>query len=88
LGKLVRGEGVDGLARAFLFAGAPRVVVSLWNVNDVATGDLMKAFYGRMKEGLPPAQALSEAKVDMIRSKIAGYHDPYFWAAFVLIGRP
>jgi CHAT domain-containing protein len=88
LGKLVRGEGLDGLARAFLFAGTPRVVVSLWNVNDVATADLMKAFYGKMKAGLPPAQALTAAKVEMIHSKIAGYQDPYFWAAFVLIGRP
>jgi CHAT domain-containing protein len=88
LGKLIRGEGIDGIARAFLFAGTPRVVVSLWNVNDVATADLMKAFYGRMTAGVPPAQALREAKVKMIRSKIVGYRDPYLWAPFVLIGRP
>src|ERR1039458_7956245 len=88
LGRLVRGEGIDGIARAFLLAGSPRVVVSLWNVNDVATADLMRAFYGKMTAGLPPAEALREAKVDMIHSKIVGYRDPYLWAAFVLIGRP
>jgi CHAT domain-containing protein len=88
LGPFVRGEGIDGIARAFLFAGTPRVVVSLWNVNDVATGDLMKAFYSKMRAGLSPARALAAAKIEMIRSKIPGYRDPYFWAPFVLIGRP
>jgi len=88
LGKLMRGEGIAGLTRAFLFAGTPRVVASLWNVNDAATTDLMKAFYKKMKDGLTPARALQAAKLQMMRSGIAAYRTPYFWAAFVLVGEP
>src|SRR5271157_2730659 len=88
LGKLMRGEGISGLTRAFLFAGTPRVVASLWNVNDAATTDLMKIFYRKMKDGLAPARALQAAKLEMMRSGVAAYRAPYFWAAFVLVGEP
>ena len=88
LGKLMRGEGISGLTRAFLFAGTPRVVASLWNVNDAATTDLMKSFYRKMKDGLAPARALQAAKLEMMRSGVAAYRAPYFWAAFVLVGEP
>jgi len=88
LGKIIRGEGIDGLTRAFLFAGTSRVVASLWDVNDIATTDLMKAFYRLMKVGLEPARALRAAKLEMMHSKVVAYHDPYFWAAFVLVGEP
>jgi len=88
LGKIIRGEGIDGLTRVFLFAGTSRVVASLWDVNDIATTDLMKAFYQHMKDGLEPARALRAAKLEMMHSKVVAYHDPYFWAAFVLVGEP
>jgi CHAT domain-containing protein len=88
LGKLMRGEGISGLTRAFLFAGTPRVVASLWNVNDAATTDLMKTFYRKMQDGLAPARALQAAKLEMMRSGVAAYRAPYFWAAFVLVGEP
>jgi len=83
LGKDVKGEGMVGLTRGFMYAGAPRVVASLWQVSDKATADLMKRFYkGILADGLRPAAALRAAQVAMWREKRA----PYFWAAFVLQG--
>src|SRR5262249_29455127 len=85
LGKEVRGEGLMGLTRAFFYAGAPRVVVSLWNVNDRATAELMAAFYrGMLREGKRPAEALREAQAEMRRDK--RWASPYYWAAFVQHG--
>ncbi len=85
LGKEVRGEGVIGLTRGFMYAGAPRVVVSLWNVNDRATADLMKGFYqGMLTKNLRPAAALRAAQVEML--KLKQWQAPYYWAAFGLQG--
>ena len=85
LGKDVRGEGLMGLTRAFLYAGAPRVVVSLWNVNDRATAALMTSFYERMlRRGERPSQALREAQLDLRKDK--RWKSPYYWAAFVQHG--
>jgi CHAT domain-containing protein len=86
LGKLVTGEGVVGLTRAFLYAGAARVAVSLWEVDDLATGRLMESFYRRMKAGERPAEALRQAKLEMLRAEPAAWRNPYFWAPFVLVG--
>jgi CHAT domain-containing protein len=85
-GKILLGEGAINLARAFLFAGASRVVVSNWAVSDDATRALMVAFYARMlSDGLPPGDALRAAKVEMLRAGGAFAH-PAHWAAFVLWG--
>jgi CHAT domain-containing protein/tetratricopeptide (TPR) repeat protein len=85
LGKEIKGEGLVGLTRGFMYAGAARVVVSLWNVNDKATSELMAKFYQRtFKEGERPAAALRSAQVEMWRS--SQWRAPYFWAAFVLQG--
>jgi CHAT domain-containing protein/Tfp pilus assembly protein PilF len=86
LGKLIRGEGLVGLTRAFLYAGSPRVVVSLWEVNDVATAEFMKSFYQHMNGGAAPSLALRQAKLDMLHSGPAAYRYPYFWAPFTLVG--
>jgi CHAT domain-containing protein len=86
LGKLMRGEGMVGLTRAFMYAGSPRVVVSLWQVNDMATPAFMKAFYRRLTQGDTATAALRRAKLAMLRSDIPAYHHPYFWAPFVLVG--
>lgn len=87
LGKLVRGEGVAGLGHAFLIAGASRVVVSLWQVNDTATAEFMRLFYQDMKTGSAPANALRKAKIAMMNSPVPAYRHPRHWAAFVLVGR-
>jgi CHAT domain-containing protein len=85
LGREIRGEGLVGLTRAFLHAGARRVVVSLWPVQDQATAELMRRFYlGMLHRHLPPAAALRAAQAGL-RDEPA-WRDPYFWAGFVLQG--
>ncbi|MGH9799809.1 MAG: CHAT domain-containing protein, partial [Blastocatellia bacterium] len=85
LGKEIRGEGVVGLTRGFMYAGSPRVVVSLWNVNDRATADLMKSFYEAMlTKSQRPAAALRAAQLELLKNK--QWQAPYFWAAFGLQG--
>jgi CHAT domain-containing protein/tetratricopeptide (TPR) repeat protein len=85
LGKEIKGEGLVGLTRGFLYAGAPRVVASLWKVDDRATAELMKLFYQRMlREGLRPAAALRKAQMDI--SKLPRWAAPYYWAGFTLQG--
>lgn len=86
LGKEVRGEGLLGLTRAFMYAGAPRVVASLWRVDDAATAELMTRFYGGMlgPQKLRPAAALRAAQ-NAVRGQ-ERWRDPYFWAGFVLQG--
>jgi CHAT domain-containing protein len=86
LGKLIREEGMVGLTRAFLYAVSPRVLVSLWQVNDLATAEFMKILYQKMKAGGSPGVALREAKLAMMHSGIAGYRSPYYWTPFVLVG--
>ena len=85
LGKEIKGEGLDGMMRGFMYAGAERVVVSLWNVNDKATADLMTRFYEKMlKQGERPAAALRAAQVSMLKQK--QWQSPYYWAAFTMQG--
>jgi CHAT domain-containing protein len=85
LGKEVRGEGLIGLTRGFQYAGAQRVVASLWRVEDLATASLMARFYrGLWVEKLPPAAALRQAQLWIRQQR--RWRDPYFWAAFVLEG--
>jgi CHAT domain-containing protein/uncharacterized protein HemY len=85
LGKEIKGEGLIGLTRGFMYAGAARVVVSLWSVNDRATADLMATFYERMlKRGERPAAALRAAQVEMWKQK--RWQSPYYWAAFTMQG--
>ncbi|MCA1631783.1 MAG: CHAT domain-containing protein, partial [Acidobacteria bacterium] len=89
LGKEIRGEGLVGLTRGFMYAGAPRVMASLWKVDDAATAELMRRFYQSMlKGGLPPAAALRAAQKGMLEQKglQERWRDPYFWAAFQLQG--
>jgi CHAT domain-containing protein len=85
LGKDVKGEGLVGLARGFMYAGAARVVASLWKVDDEASAELMTQFYRRMLEnGIPPAAALREAQITIWKQK--RWTAPHYWAAFVLQG--
>jgi CHAT domain-containing protein len=86
-GQLLSGEGIVGLSRAFLYAGARSVVVSLWNVTDTATSRLMKNFYQRLVTNAANAVALREAKLPMIASRAELRH-PYYWAPFIVIGKP
>lgn len=86
LGKEVRGEGLIGLTRGFLYAGASGVTASLWKVDDEATAELMGYFYaGMFQRGLTPAAALREAQLTLLQEK--RWRSPYYWAAFVIQGR-
>ncbi|GET42381.1 TPR domain protein [Microseira wollei NIES-4236] len=85
LGENVKGEGLVGLTRGFMYAGARRVVVSLWSVNDAATSELMAKFYQKMLQGgQNPITALREAQLEMWNS--ANRQSPYYWAAFTVQG--
>jgi CHAT domain-containing protein/tetratricopeptide (TPR) repeat protein len=85
LGKDVRGEGLEGLTRGFMYAGARRVVVSLWNVNDKATAALMQRLYaGMLRSNKTPAAALRAAQIEMLRT--GQWQSPYYWAPFVMQG--
>jgi CHAT domain-containing protein len=85
LGKQVRGEGLVGLTRGFMYSGSPRVVASLWAVEDKATAEMMARFYTAMlKHGLRPAAALREAQVSMWKE--ARWSDPHKWAGFIFQG--
>jgi CHAT domain-containing protein/Tfp pilus assembly protein PilF len=84
LGQTSYGDDVVGLNRAFLFAGAPSVIASLWSVDDAATEKLMTAFYRNRRAGRPKAEALRAAQAEVRQA----YPHPYYWAAFVLNGEP
>jgi CHAT domain-containing protein len=82
-GQEIRGEGIIGLTRGFMYAGTKRVMTSLWNVSDPATAELMELFYrGMLEEDLSPTAALRQAQIVMWEK----YKDPYLWAAFTIQG--
>ena len=86
LGQRVRGEGMLGLTRGFMYAGVPRVLVSFWNVSDRGTAELMKRFYWALTEGgAPPATALRAAQLSMLEEE-SDWSRPFYWAPFILQG--
>ncbi|HKO35395.1 MAG TPA: CHAT domain-containing tetratricopeptide repeat protein [Pyrinomonadaceae bacterium] len=86
LGKEVQGEGLIGLTRAFMYAGASGVAASLWKVDDDATAELMKRFYeGMFQQGLTPAAALRQAQIGMWNE--GNWRHPYYWAGFIIQGQ-
>jgi CHAT domain-containing protein/Tfp pilus assembly protein PilF len=85
MGQNIQGEGMVGLTRGFMYAGAQRVAVSLWNVDDEGTSVLMQKFYQKMlQEKLAPAAALRAAQLEMMSQD--KWKSPYYWAAFMLQG--
>ncbi|MEG4582540.1 CHAT domain-containing protein [Microcoleus sp. MON1_C5] len=85
MGQNVKGEGMVGLTRGFMYAGAQRVAVSLWSVDDEGTAVLMQKFYQKMQQQkLAPAAALRAAQIEMMQQE--KWKSPYYWAAFTLQG--
>lgn len=82
LGDVRAGEGVYGLQRAFLVAGAKAMVMSLWKVDDAATQALMTNFYTNLAKGTPKAKAFKQAQLQLMTK----YKEPYYWGAFVMMG--
>jgi len=85
-GKLNRGEGMMTMARGFLYAGVPSLVISLWNVNDFSTGILMTSFYKYLERGESKNEALRLAKADFIKNSDEIIANPFYWADFIQIG--
>jgi CHAT domain-containing protein len=81
---VIAGDELVGLARGFFQAGAASVVVSLWAVNDASTARLMQRFYRYLEAGCTPAAAMRSAQTELRRQ----YPHPYYWAPFLVIGRP
>jgi CHAT domain-containing protein len=84
LGKDLQSEGIIGLPRAFLYAGAERVISTLWKVDDQATAAFMQHFYSHIRAQENPASALRLAQSDMADDP--RWHNPYYWAGFILQG--
>ncbi|MEC4805457.1 MAG: CHAT domain-containing tetratricopeptide repeat protein [Jaaginema sp. PMC 1079.18] len=85
LGQEIKGEGLVGLTRGFMYAGTPRAIVSLWNVDDQATAEMMSRFYRLLiQEKLPAIAALRQAQIEMQTE--TPWQNPYYWAAFTLQG--
>lgn len=85
-GDFEQGEGIISLARSFMYAGVPSLVVSLWQVNDEVTAIIMKDFYKNMAEGMPKDQALREAKLTYLADARGWAAHPAFWSAFIQLG--
>ncbi len=86
VGEFKRGEGIMSLGRAFKYAGCQNIIMSSWTVSDKSTANLMQYFYEALDEGMGKADALRQAKLRYLESADANTADPYFWAAFTLIG--
>lgn len=85
LGKDIRGEGLIGLSRGFLYAGSDRVAATLWKVDDSATAEFMKLFYrNHLEKNMSASAALRQAKLELM--KIPRYRSPFYWSAFTLLG--
>jgi CHAT domain-containing protein len=84
LGDVKNGDGVYGLRRSLVLAGSESQIMSLWQVSDTATRDLMAAYYRRLKAGEGRAEAFRQVQLGMLHNNL--YSHPYFWASFIQSG--
>ncbi len=84
LGNVVNGDGVYGLRRAFVLAGAESLLMSLWKVDDFGTSELMRGYYERLLAGSGRSEALREIQRELINT--GAYQHPYYWAGFIASG--
>jgi len=85
LGQFIKGEGIEGINRAFFFAGASSVLMSLWAVNDQASCQFMQRFYTHLRSSDSIVDALRKSKIEMINSEALSH--PFYWAGFVVSGK-
>ncbi len=90
-GEQIKGEGIMGLTRAFMYAGTPAVEVTLWSVDAQASYQINPRFFRHLKDGLPLAAALRQAKLDLLAEAeededLEHFRHPFFWAPFVVFG--
>ena len=86
LGEFMEGEGIQSLGRSFQESGTASCLLSLWNVNDRSTADLMTSFYKYLKKGKNKTEALRLSKLDFIKRASPGVSAPYYWSGFVVVG--
>ncbi len=85
-GKMQKGEGMMSLARGFIYAGCPSIVMTLWQVSDKSSSDLMTSFYKYLKKGKSKHEALRLSKIDYLDTADDLTSNPYFWSGFVVVG--
>jgi len=85
-GKMQKGEGMMSLARGFIYAGCPSIIMTLWQVTDKSSSDLMTSFYKYLKKGKSKQEAMRLAKVDYLAKADDLTSNPYFWSGFVVLG--
>lgn len=86
-GKILSGEGVFSLARGFLSAGIPSMVITLWEAEDATSSELMELFYRKIKKGIPVDEALWLSKKEYLKKSDQLRSHPYFWSSYVTIGK-
>jgi len=86
-GRFERGNGIASLARAFMYAGAPSLIVSLWQVNDETTAQIMQGFYQNLSKSMPVDEALRQAKLSYIQTQEGVRAHPALWSPFIQIGK-
>ena len=84
IGEVRNGEGVYGLRRAFVLAGAETLVMTLWPVSDASSREAMTAYYAGLRAGLGRGDALRQAKLELL--KRSGRQHPFYWASFIQFG--
>ena len=87
-GKLNRGEGIMSIARGFMYAGCPSIIMSLWQIDDQSTVDLMNTFYRQLAKKKSKDEALREAKLKYLENADAIKSNPLYWAGFISLGDP
>lgn len=85
-GKLMKGEGLMNLARGFIYAGVPGIVMTMWAVEDQSSAEIVQKFYEYLEDGMTKDEALRQAKLDLIKQGDPLRSHPYYWAAYVTIG--
>jgi CHAT domain-containing protein len=87
-GKLLKGEGLISIGRAFQYAGCPGMIMSLWKISDLSAAEIMKSFCRSLKKGRNVDVALRNAKIHFLEhAGVTGHSHPFYWSAFVLIGK-
>ena len=85
-GKLQQGEGIMNLARGFIYAGTPSIVMTLWEVQDLSSTQIMESFYTYLKEGYQKDKAMQMAKLDYLAESNMLKSHPFFWSLFIVSG--
>jgi CHAT domain-containing protein len=85
-GKMQKGEGMMSLARGFIYAGCPSIIMTLWQVTDQSSSELMTSFYKYLKKGKSKQESMRLAKLDYLDSADDLTSNPYFWSGFVVVG--